>query len=227
MPLISVSFSATPVFNKAAQNKQKRTTCREVYVRVWREGLVSAEDDVGGLLRALFVLQHAECVEGGVCGAHVLHQLQHATHIPSSAPAPLTLSFSPGGRIMTAWFKDVSSFRLSSKLVHGCMVYTECASRQQQFYMAPDQPYNKQHCNHYGGCSKQKGMYKAPVSYSELHTTRAQWVYTEAGNRVTQSPLRAHLEMGRSTNVTWKQQNYSRSLPFYAMFASHANSDKS
>ena len=40
------------------------------------------------------------------------------------------------------------------KLMHGCMVYTESAPRQQQFHMALAMSTTKQCCNHFGGCSK-------------------------------------------------------------------------
>ena len=61
------------------------------------------------------------------------------------------------------------------------MVYTDCASRQPQFHMAPAMSTTKQCFNHFGDYSK-CCVKLCWVTHSELHITRAQWVCSETEN---------------------------------------------
>ena len=79
------------------------------------------------------------------------------------------------------------------------MMHAEHAPKLQDFELAPALLTTKQRCNHFHRYSKHAD--------SEWHTTRAQWVYTEAENSCLNwncEGLGTHLEMRHSRNVHMK-----------------------
>ena len=65
--------------------------------------------------------------------------------------------------------------------MHGCMVFTEHAPRQQQFLYGTSHVTTNQCCNLFSGSFK-KTLCKATVTHSELHMTRTQQVCSETEN---------------------------------------------